>query len=159
ATHVGHAAAGLVVRLFGDHRRGGQHQAGDRRGILQRGAGDLGRVDHAELDQVAVLAVAGVVAEVALALEDLGNHDARLVTGVGDDLAQRLFDGTQHDPHAGFLVGVVTLDLDGSTGAQQGHTATRDDAFLDGGTGRVQRVFDAGLLLLHLDFGRSTDAD
>src|SRR5690606_24203755 len=48
---------------------------------------------------------------------------------------------------------------DGSTRAQQGHAAARDDAFLDGGTGGVQRVLDTGLLLLHLDFGRRADAD
>jgi hypothetical protein len=45
-------------------------------------------------------------------------------------------------------------------GAQdQRHAAAGHDAFFDRGTGRVQRVFDAGLLLLHLDFGRGTDLD
>ncbi len=39
------------------------------------------------------------------------------------------------------------------------HAAAGHDAFLDGGTGRVQRVFDAGLLLLHLDLGGCTDLD
>src|SRR5690606_996710 len=61
--------------------------------------------------------------------------------------------------HAGVLVRVVALDLDRGTGAQQGHAATGDDAFLDRGAGRVQRVLDAGLLLLHLDLGRGADAN
>ena len=43
--------------------------------------------------------------------------------------------------------------------ADQRHATARHHAFLDGGTGRVQRVFDAGLLLLHLDLGRRTDLD
>jgi hypothetical protein len=34
-----------------------------------------------------------------------------------------------------------------------------DDAFLDRGAGGVQRVVDAGLLLLHLDLGRGADLD
>ena len=44
-------------------------------------------------------------------------------------------------------------------GADEGDAAARDDAFLDRGAGRVQRVLDARLLLLHLDFGRRADAD
>ena len=43
--------------------------------------------------------------------------------------------------------------------AQQRHTAAGDDAFLDRRAGRVQRVLDAGLLLLHLDLGRGADLD
>ncbi len=48
---------------------------------------------------------------------------------------------------------------DGLLGADQRHAAAGDDAFLDGSTGRVQGVFDARFLLLHLDFGRGTDLD
>jgi hypothetical protein len=43
--------------------------------------------------------------------------------------------------------------------ADQGHAATGDDTLFDGGTGRVQRVFHAGLLLLHLGLGGGTDVD
>ncbi len=39
--------------------------------------------------------------------------------------------------------------------ADQRDAAAGDDAFLDRRTGRVQRVFDAGLLFLHLDLGRT----
>ena len=49
--------AGLVVlRQLGDHRVGRQHQARDRRRVLQREARHLGRIDDAHLHQVAVLA-------------------------------------------------------------------------------------------------------
>ena len=49
--------------------------------------------------------------------------------------------------------------LEGLLRADQRHAAARDHAFFDGRTGRVQRVFDAGLLLLHLDLGGSADLD
>src|SRR5690606_16102904 len=51
AAHATHAAAGAAGggRVFlgdvGDHALGGEEQTGDRRGVLQRGAGDLGRID------------------------------------------------------------------------------------------------------------------
>src|ERR1700758_1959353 len=55
----------LVVFLeFGHESFRGQHQAGDGRGILQSQTGDLGRVNHAHLDHVAVLTAVGVEAEV-----------------------------------------------------------------------------------------------
>ena len=39
------------------------------------------------------------------------------------------------------------------------NAATGKDAFLDRRTGCVERVFNASLLFLHLDFGGCTDAD
>jgi hypothetical protein len=44
-------------------------------------------------------------------------------------------------------------------GTDESDAATRDDAFLDRGAGRVERVLDPGLLFLHLDLGRRADAD
>ena len=43
--------------------------------------------------------------------------------------------------------------------ADERHAAAGDDALLDGRAGRVQRVLDARLLLLHLDLGRRADVD
>src|SRR3546814_9620903 len=65
ATHAAHAAhvrsAAVAVLLLlgrvGDHGLGRDQQARDRRGILQRRAHDLGRVDDAGLEHVHVLAV------------------------------------------------------------------------------------------------------
>jgi hypothetical protein len=51
------------------------------------------------------------------------------------------------------------VDFESMRGTQQGSTAARNDAFLDGCTGRVQRVVDAVLLLFHFHFGRTADAD
>ncbi len=119
------------------------------------GAGDLGRVQDAELDHVAELAVGGVVAEAARTFLDLR---LRMTDGSSpalvDDLAQRGFHRAQGDLDAVVLVFVDALEAgDRRHGTDQGDAAARDHAFLDGRTGRVQGVFDAGLLFLHLDFG------
>jgi hypothetical protein len=42
---------------------------------------------------------------------------------------------------------------------QQRDAAARDDAFFDRRLGRVHRIFDACLLLLHLGVGGRTDLD
>src|SRR5690606_10181587 len=56
AAHVRHTAAHrhrrLVFRQFADRRFGGDQKAGDRSRVLQGGADDLGRVDHAGSDEV-----------------------------------------------------------------------------------------------------------
>ena len=60
----GIAGARLLLRHFGDHRLGGDEEAGDRGRVLQRGAHDLGRIDDAGLDHVDVLFGLGVEAPV-----------------------------------------------------------------------------------------------
>ena len=68
--------------------------------------------------------------------------------------------GATDDVDADLLVGIVELEaLERALRANERDTAARDDALFDGGTRRVQRVFDAGLLLLHLGFGRGADVD
>src|SRR5262249_27226422 len=65
-----------------------------------------------------------------------------------------------HDVDAGLDVRIVVIDAaDRFLGAQECDAAARHDAFLDRGAGSVERVFDAVLLLLHLDLGRAADAD
>ena len=41
----------------------------------------------------------------------------------------------------------------------QRDAAAGNDAFFDGRARRMQRIFDAGLLLFHFDFGRRADFD
>jgi hypothetical protein len=53
--------------------------------------------------------------------------------------------------------GDVAADLGERT--HQGDAAAGHDALFDRRTGGVQGVFDAGLLLLHLDFSRGTHLD
>ncbi len=77
-----------------------------------------------------------------------------------DDLAQRLLDGAgqQADAHRLVLVRAFQV-LQTLQRADQRHTTTRRHAFFNGGTRGMQRVFDAGLLFLHLDFGSGADLD
>src|SRR5947208_182150 len=165
AAHATHApvrgAALLLFHQLPNHRVGGEHQSGNGRGVLQRGASDLGRVDHAHLHQVAELLGLRVEAEVTLVLEHLVEHHRRLGTGVVDDDAQRLFERFHHDLDAGLLVVVVALELafQHLLGANERHTAARDDSLFDRAAVRMRRVLDAGLLLRHLDLGGRTDLD
>src|SRR6218665_1653512 len=165
AAHTTHAAATagghvlLLLGTLGHHRLGGEHQGGDRRRVLQRGAAHLGRVDHARGQQVLVDARGGVEAVGARALLDLVDDDAALEAAVGDDLAQRLLDGAADDVHAELLTG---LDLDAVEhlgAAQQGHATAGDHTLLDGRAGRVEGVLHASLLLFHLGLGRGAHVD
>src|SRR5665647_3259382 len=72
-----HAAAGtLLLRDLGDHRLGGDQQPGNRCRALDRRTHDLGRVDDALADEIAVLAGLRVEAPVVLVLlEDLADND------------------------------------------------------------------------------------
>src|SRR6266513_748040 len=155
------AAALFLFHQLRNHRVGGEHQASYGRGVLQRRASDLGRVDHTHLHEIAELLGLRVEAEVALVLEHLVEDHRRLRAGVVDDDAQRLFERFHHDLDAGLLVVVVTLELafEHLLRADERHTAARDDALFDRRAGRMQRVLDAGLFLLHLHLGGRTNLD
>src|SRR5439155_9637405 len=136
------------------------HQRRDRAGILQGNAHDLGRVEHARLDEVFVIAGQGVVAEVVvLRLVDLSQHDGAFFAGVLGDLAQRLYESTLHNVDADLLIALNLQLVECGDAAGQGYTAARDDPFFDGRTGGVHGVFDASLLLFHFGLGRGTNFD
>src|ERR1700744_832437 len=83
-----------------------------------------------------------------------------IFTRVDRDLAGRSGQRLAHDLDAGLLVvvlGADALELLGST--EQGDAAARQDTFLDSRAGRMHRVINAILALLHLDLGRAADAD
>src|SRR5579859_7704414 len=165
AAHTAHAtpaaAVGMLfLRGFGHHCRGGEDQAGNRRRVLQCVAGNLGGVEHPHLHHVPVLTCRGVVAEIALAFSNLVEHHRRLIAGIGDDPAQRLFQSAHYDLDTRVLVVVLALELaDCDAGTNQRDAAASDDAFLDSRTRRVQCIFYASLLFLHFDFGRGTNLD
>src|SRR3982751_4256125 len=141
----------FVLRRFRDHDFRREQQARNRRGVLQRETRDLRRVEDALFQHVAVLARARL---------DGVQDDRGIFTGVLDDLTQRLFDRARQDANADRLVFVRTFELlEGLQRADQRDAAARDHAFFNGGTGCVQRVFDAGLLLFHLDLGGSANLD
>ena len=101
----------IVLRSLGDHDLGGQQQAGDRRGVLQRKTRDLRRVEDAEVEHVAILTRGGVVAVGTLAGLDLIEDHGGIFAGVLDDLTQRLFDRAGEDADADRLVFVRTFEL------------------------------------------------
>src|SRR5450631_4852645 len=162
STAAGHTAAlALLLRNLGDHRLGGDQQACDRSRALNRRTHDLGRVDDALADEIAVLAGLRVEAPVVLVLfQDLANNDRAVFAGIGRDLAGRGLDRLADDLDAVLLVFVGGLHpLEGFGGAQQRDAAARQDAFLDRGAGGMHRVVDAILALLYLDLGGAADAD
>src|SRR5690606_32654686 len=125
------------------------------------GAGDLGGIDDAGLDEVLVGAGGDVVAVGALGGEDLLDDDGAFDTGVEAELLEGSLDGAADDLGAGLLVTLGGGDggVDGLGWAQEGDTTAGDDAFGDGGAGGVEGVLDALLLLLHLGLGGGADVD
>src|SRR5215203_4656061 len=165
--HAAHAAAArhrrsaLLLGSLGDHGLRGDEQAGDRRGVLERGAHHLGGIDDPGGEHVDVLFGLRVEAEgLRLVVGDPADHDRALDAGVLRDLTDRSLKRLEHDVDAGLDVRVLALEtLHGRLGAQKRDAAAGDDAFLDSRAGGVKRVLDAVLLLLHLDLGRAADAD
>src|SRR5258705_4393 len=150
-TAVAAAARLFFLGDFGDEAFGGQEQSGNRSRVLERGAGDLFRVNHAGLHEVFIFASADVVAVVAFAFLDLLDDDRAFDAGVLRQRASRFFDSAFDDVDADAFVVIVHFDvLDRSQAADESHATARNDAFFDRSAGRVQRVLDAGLLLLHL---------
>src|SRR5581483_5724870 len=167
--HVTHAAAVpssahrsslLLFRNLGDEGFGGEHQRCDRTGVGQSGAYDLGRIEHASLHQVLILASLGVVAEVGvLRIEHLPQDNRALFAGVLGDLAKRLSNGALHDVDADLLVTLELEAIESLDAAGQGHAAAGDNAFLDCRAGSMHCVLDPSLLLFHFGFGRGAYFD
>ena len=95
-----------------------------------------------------------------LAVDQLARDDRAVMAGVLGDLANRRLQRLADDVDAAGLVVVLALQaLERLGRVEQRSAAARDDAFLDRGAGRVERVVDAVLALLHLDLGRAADLD
>ena len=148
--------------LLDDERFGREQEPGDRRRVLQRRAGDLGRVDDARLHQVLVRVGERVEAErVVLRTRAPSRRRSSLrrprsctIMRIGSSMARRMMSTpicSSASPSLRFL--------SARWRAEQRHAAARDDALFDGRAGRVQRVLDAGLLLLHLGLGGRADLD
>src|SRR3546814_15624173 len=86
-------------------------QAGDRGRVLERGADDLGRVDHAGFDEVLVLVGLGVEAlRRIVALEQLARDHRTVMTGVAGDLTHERRQRFANDVDAAGLVVVDALE-------------------------------------------------
>src|SRR5271165_165076 len=150
-----------LLGLVGHQGLGREQQRGDRRRVLQRRAGDLGRVDHTGLDKVLDLAAQGVEAVVALGRLDLAHKHRPFEPGVEGDPAQGLFQRSRDDPGTGGLVAGERPGqlVDGAAGPDEGGPASGHDPLVDGRPGGRESVFDAVLLLLELDLGGRADLD
>src|SRR5205085_5176288 len=130
---TGHRRSLVLLLLFYDDALGGEQQRGDRGRVLQRGAGHLGRVDHARRDQILERIGLGVVAEVlVLRLLHFADHDRRFGTRILGDHPHGVFQRPAHDVDADLLVFIAALDLiERALAVQQRHAAARHDPFLD----------------------------
>src|SRR5688500_13173587 len=167
--HPAHAAArsaatttsALLLPPLDDDRFRREQEAGDRRGVLERRARHLRRVDDARLHQVLVGVGQGVVTEgIALRGANLLDDDRAFTAGVRDDDADRLLDRATDDLDADLLVGILELEaFERALGADQGDNTAGDDSLYDRGARGVQRILDASLLLPHLGLGRGAGVD
>src|SRR5439155_2075752 len=150
----------FLFRNLRDQCFGGEQQARDGRGILQRRARDLGWVDDPGLHQIGVFISGNVVAFVAFALLHFLDDERAFAARVVGELTRRLFNRAAHNRHPDFLIGFEVFDaIQRFLGTEQRDTAAGYDAFLDRRTRGVQRVFDPSFLLFHLGLGRSADVD
>src|SRR5207253_6296334 len=115
----------------------------------------------AGLDQVLVDLRLGVEAQrVVVSVDQLAGDDGAVMARILGDLAERRLQSAADDVDAAGLVVVDALQaLEGAGGVEESGTAAGNDAFLDRGAGRVERVVDAVLALLDLDLGRTADLD
>ena len=101
----------VLFRHFGDHRFGGDKQTGNRCRTLDRRTHDLGRVDNAFGDEIAVFAGLRVEAVgILILVHDLADNDRSVRAGIDRDLARRRLDRLAHDLDAVLLVLVLGLD-------------------------------------------------
>src|SRR5688572_17800054 len=101
------AAGGFFFFLgnLGNERFGRQQERRDARGVLQRGANDLGGIDDASGHQIAVLVLVGVVAVIlTLHLPHAVDDDVAIDAGVFRDVAERVVEHVGDDFAAMLLV-------------------------------------------------------
>src|SRR4030095_6722089 len=94
----------LLLRLIGDSRLSRDHQAGNRRRILQRDADDFGRVDDSCFDQIFIILGGSIKAESAFSVLDLVENNSAIRPSVAGDPAGWLFESLLNDSDADFLI-------------------------------------------------------
>ena len=85
--------------------------------------------------------------------------DGTIDTGVLGDLTYRCLYRPADDVETDRFVTLNVKSVQHLAGAKKRDSSTRNDALLDRSPSCVQRILDAGLLLLHLDLGGRPDID
>ena len=88
-----------------------QEQACDRSSVLQCDTLNLGWINDTCLAHILVNVLASIVTEVTFTLTNLVDYDTALATGVGNNLTERLLDGTLYDADTSGLICIVTLQV------------------------------------------------
>src|ERR1043166_4210321 len=168
--HAAHAAVTVVVtaagrlllllRRFGDQALGGEEQARDGAGVLERAARDLLRINDAGFHEVFVLARGDIVAFVAFAPFHFLRDDAAFHARVVRESAERRFNRATDNVHADLLVSIRELErINRGQAPDQRDATARNNAFFDGCASRVQRVFDTSFLFFHLGLSRGANVN
>jgi len=148
----------VIVFNVGDDDIGRKHQAGDRSGVLQGGAGDLGRVNNAGLEHIHKFAFVGVKAGRIVLFQQLFDNYVAVQAAVVDDLPGRRFQCAAQNIETDFLIAfgfAFTFGYFRNT-SQKNHAAADDNAFLGSRFGGVQRVVQQVLAFLHFRFCRGS---
>src|ERR1700757_3314826 len=114
--HVAHATAWRERRYFllwmlRDRRLGGDHHTRDRRCVLEGRSDDLGRIDNAACNEIAIFAGLRIIAvAIFLGFEQLADHHGTVPAGIVDDLAGRSLNRLANDGDTGLLIEILDLD-------------------------------------------------
>mmetsp|Transcript_5439 Transcript_5439/g.9770 ORF Transcript_5439/g.9770 Transcript_5439/m.9770 type:complete len:328 (-) Transcript_5439:1106-2089(-) len=151
----------LALHLRHDRLRG-EHDAGDAAGVGEAGAGDLGGVQDAALQQVLHLAVHRVVPVLPRQPLQLLHHHLAVHAAVERNQLERRRDRLHHDVRtkALLLVGQRRFELGHHLRqVEEGRATSGDNALLHSREGRVLGVLDAQLAVLQLRLRRGTHLD
>src|SRR5207249_2525612 len=155
-----HRSSFCFVRNFGDEGFRCEHQGRDGGSVLKGRTGHLGRIENTGRDHVGVVFGFGIESEGWLFRLANFAHNARtFVAGIGNDQPDGLFESALHNSYADLFVAFELQLFKSRNRAQECDATARFDTFVYSSTGRMHRVFDARLLLLHFRLGRRADLD
>src|SRR5262249_50288894 len=112
-------------------------------------------------DHVDILLVLGIKAVgLRFVVHDPADHDRAFHPRIFRNLADRRFQCLEDNIDTGLHIRIFVADSPNRLfGAQQSNAAACHNTFLDRSASGVEGIFDAILLSLYLDLGRTTDAD
>src|SRR6266478_1718037 len=135
--HAAHAARTSRTRFFFLRQLShqcfcGEHQSGDRSGVLQRRAGHLGRIDDAGLHQVLVFAGSHVEPFIAAALLDFLDDQSAFLASVVGELACRKLECAANDFRTNSLITFQLNAIERLLCAKVSNASAGNDTLLDG---------------------------